>query len=95
MGFSIASDCASIVSALNNKNISSCDCGIIFDEILNLFCCNSFEGLVYTVRCVNRATHNIARQASMSNVSQVWKGKIPIYASSVVLAEKSLHAVLM
>ena len=34
-GFSIASDCTSIVNVLNNKIISLCKCGIILDEILN------------------------------------------------------------
>ena len=89
-GFSVASDCASIVNALNKKIIVFCDCGVILGEILNFFCYNSFEGLAFTPRCVNRVAYNLARFVAISSVSQVWKGEIPFCASSAVLADKPI-----
>ena len=68
-GFSITSDCASIVNTLNNKIRGFCECGIILEEILILFDCNSFEGLCFMSRCTNRAVHNIARFVALSNGS--------------------------
>ncbi|KAL5550019.1 hypothetical protein UlMin_000195 [Ulmus minor] len=70
VGFSVASDCVSIVNALNNMTRNFSECGIILDEILNLFSCSYFSGLFFMPRCANRATHNIARLAVLSNGSQ-------------------------
>ncbi|KAL5555861.1 hypothetical protein UlMin_038097 [Ulmus minor] len=87
-GFTVASDCVSIVNALNNRNKNYGECGIILDEILNLFSSSSFEGLLFTPIGANRAAHNIARFAVLSNGSHTWLGEILICASSVVLTEK-------
>ncbi|KAL5560150.1 hypothetical protein UlMin_036361 [Ulmus minor] len=87
-GFTVASHCVSIVNALNNGNKNYGECGIILDEILNLFSSSSFEGLLFTPRCANRAAYNIARFAVLSNGFQNWLGEILICASSVVLTEK-------
>ncbi|KAL5546786.1 hypothetical protein UlMin_006473 [Ulmus minor] len=87
-GFTVASDCVSIVTALNNGNRNYGECGVILDEILNLFSFPSFEGLLFMPRGANRAAHNIARFAALSNKSHTWLGEILICASSVVLTEK-------
>ncbi|KAL5562410.1 hypothetical protein UlMin_032157 [Ulmus minor] len=68
-GFTVASDCASIVNALNNGNRNYGECGVILDEILNLFSFSSFECLLFMPRGANRATHNITRFAALSNGS--------------------------
>ena len=86
--FTVASDCASVVNALNNGNRNYGACGVILDEILNLFSFSSFECLLFMPRGANRAAHNIARFAALSNGSHTWLGEIPICASSVVLTEK-------
>ncbi|KAL5572754.1 hypothetical protein UlMin_022351 [Ulmus minor] len=87
-GFTVASDCVSVVNALNNRNRNYGECGVILDEILNLFSFSSFEGLLFMPRGANRAAHNIARFAALSNGSHTWLGEILICASSVVLTEK-------
>ncbi|KAL5554513.1 hypothetical protein UlMin_041914 [Ulmus minor] len=87
-GFTVASDCVSIVNTLNNGNRNYGECGIILDEILNLFSFPSFEGLLFMPRGANKAAHNIARFAALSNGSHTWLGEIPICASSIVLTEK-------
>ncbi|KAL5559292.1 hypothetical protein UlMin_035503 [Ulmus minor] len=87
-GFTIASDCVSIVTALNNENMNYGECGVILDEILNLFSFPSFEGLLFMPRGANRAAHNIARFAVLSNKFHTWLREIPTCASSVVLTEK-------
>ncbi|KAL5564069.1 hypothetical protein UlMin_033816 [Ulmus minor] len=68
-GFTVAFDCISIVNALNNGNMNYGEYGITLDEILNLFSSSSFEGLLFMPRGANRATHNIARFAILSNES--------------------------
>ena len=87
-GFTVVSDCVSIVNALNNGNRNYGECGVILDEILNLFSFSSFEGLLFMPRGANKAAYNIARFAALSNGSHTWLGDISICASSVVLTEK-------
>ncbi|KAL5567856.1 hypothetical protein UlMin_024431 [Ulmus minor] len=87
-GFTVASDCVSIINALNNGNRNYDECGIILDKILNLFSSSSFEGLLFVPRGANRAAHNIVRFVVLSNGSHTWWGEIFICASSGVLTEK-------
>ncbi|KAL5545769.1 hypothetical protein UlMin_005456 [Ulmus minor] len=65
-------ECVSIVNALNNGNMNYGECGTILDENLNLFSSSSFEGLLFTPRCANRAAHNIARFDVLYNGSHTW-----------------------
>ncbi|KAL5581877.1 hypothetical protein UlMin_014319 [Ulmus minor] len=87
-GFSIASDCLTVVNALKSKDRALCEFGITLDEIFYLANCSNFEGFVFVPRYANKVAHCLARFVVLSNSSQVWKREIPSCGWSTMFADK-------
>lgn len=83
------SDALSIIQAINEGNVGG-EFGHIIQIIEDLVSSFSWCTFQQLKRDGNRVAHDLAKEARMSGISQVWKGVIPSFVEHIICEECGL-----